>query len=1026
MKILEDLRGYFGQANVSVIYPDHLLRCDRSDSNGTVYQIVYLDYSDDWTRPAGLTIDRAVIEHYYGLPGFLQWNFYYYYITSEQDIDRFKEQKRTVESNQDYARKFVTTEAQFLDLLKSTRDISDHVEHGKDKDIYKQWVSYLKEHSLSFVINEKQYPNYASNVENYLNGEVFSDFNEPVIDNDISESRLFEIKQLNIKKYRLYPTTQNLELGKVNLIHGPNAVGKTSLLDCLELVLTGQNFQKNNDETYEMELVDNDNTLYAYPDKSSPYKSRDFNWYKSWLAKGNNLNNNFNKFNYYNSDAAFRLKMEDDNDNNNLMKVMTDIALGKEVNILEERIEGFKDRFQSKLTQLRNESTHLNAELKDKNDTIEEVKKQTTEPEGSKYLLQRSLEENKWLIKLNSASENYVAAFSETLKTIELASRKIVEINCYIKVVSRNEVNRELQQLKAKDFSYNELQNDLLDCSKEILRLTTVIDAQQQINSYFLELKPYFQHPAFKYFRGLPDLILTKTNQLNDAKEIIRLRKAISNEGLFTGARQEPIEVFIRQSTANVDWADRALSANELAISEIENGITSLNKIISNLKSAGLQFLSHQKYNGHCPLCNSDIEKTELLSAIESARDDFEKSDSLLHLKSERSNLLEQRERAQEILQQGRVIEKLAFILYREPHSLPTVGEILDGSRLREEGADALLSELLKLNTLSSQFQTENLDQAKFESLYAKLSESVAKQVNLTEDFENALASSATDLKRSLILHEKAFEKKNNIEQQIDALFDSRIKDSQELTKFIYDFQSAYNHFNTLGLYLNLEDDPDIYSINQRVLNVTSSFAAHKKAIDDQLQGLETIYIINKQRTAILEKIKELNPKIERAKAAYEQLVVLTEKYNKNQFLFDYIETNKKDLVNIFKFIHSPKEFDDIEFNAGKIELKSKTGRKTLNQISTGQRSALALSIFLGLNKKIFSGPNLILFDDPLSYVDDLNILSFFDYLRELVTGSKKQLFFATANDDVAFLFKKKFEFLGENEFTEIELSRAD
>jgi exonuclease SbcC len=52
--------------------------------------------------------------------------------------------------------------------------------------------------------------------------------------------------------------------------------------------------------------------------------------------------------------------------------------------------------------------------------------------------------------------------------------------------------------------------------------------------------------------------------------------------------------------------------------------------------------------------------------------------------------------------------------------------------------------------------------------------------------------------------------------------------------------------------------------------------------------------------------------------------------------------------------------------------------------------------------------------------------LSFLDYLRELIVKANRQLFFATANDDLAFLFKKKFEFLGEKELKVIPLSRSD
>jgi DNA repair protein SbcC/Rad50 len=92
--------------------------------------------------------------------------------------------------------------------------------------------------------------------------------------------------------------------------------------------------------------------------------------------------------------------------------------------------------------------------------------------------------------------------------------------------------------------------------------------------------------------------------------------------------------------------------------------------------------------------------------------------------------------------------------------------------------------------------------------------------------------------------------------------------------------------------------------------------------------------------------------------------------------------------------------------------------------VSTGQRAALAVSIFLALNSLLKNGPAIILLDDPVAHVDDLNTLSFFDYLREVAVRNKRQIFFATANDKLANLFRKKFDFLGE-QFKEIELNRS-
>jgi len=64
------------------------------------------------------------------------------------------------------------------------------------------------------------------------------------------------------------------------------------------------------------------------------------------------------------------------------------------------------------------------------------------------------------------------------------------------------------------------------------------------------------------------------------------------------------------------------------------------------------------------------------------------------------------------------------------------------------------------------------------------------------------------------------------------------------------------------------------------------------------------------------------------------------------------------------------------------------------------------------------------LIDDPIAHVDDLNSLSFLDYLRELVLMHDRQIYFATASGKLATLFQRKFDFLGEEDFKMIDLSR--
>ena len=78
---------------------------------------------------------------------------------------------------------------------------------------------------------------------------------------------------------------------------------------------------------------------------------------------------------------------------------------------------------------------------------------------------------------------------------------------------------------------------------------------------------------------------------------------------------------------------------------------------------------------------------------------------------------------------------------------------------------------------------------------------------------------------------------------------------------------------------------------------------------------------------------------------------------------------------------------------------------------------------FLAQNAQLKLGPPVMVIDDPVAHVDDMNFLSLLDYLREVVIGSNRQIYFATANSKIAALFERKFDFL-EDGFRRFDLDR--
>ena len=134
------------------------------------------------------------------------------------------------------------------------------------------------------------------------------------------------------------------------------------------------------------------------------------------------------------------------------------------------------------------------------------------------------------------------------------------------------------------------------------------------------------------------------------------------------------------------------------------------------------------------------------------------------------------------------------------------------------------------------------------------------------------------------------------------------------------------------------------------------------------------------------------------------------------------LDQNKAAIESIFSRIHSPVEFSGLGSDFSTVRRVSGEDAP-LTAVSTGQRAALALSIFLAQNSQLAGGPPVVLIDDPIAHVDDLNCLSFLDFLRELVLAGRRQIFFATANDKIASLIERKFDFLGPG-FKRIELTR--
>jgi DNA repair exonuclease SbcCD ATPase subunit len=1032
VNILSTIQNYFGTANVKKLEREQdFFRCVKTTSEGIPYEIIYIDYSDSWRdEEFGKKIEPFLTDDYYEHAGYLQWNFYYCFIDTPENIQIYTENKKRVENDESYARKFVMSETGFEEWLMSIRLISSISTDQLNNDLYSSWINFLREHKLYFVYNEKEYPNFVQWVTDYINGIEFNDVTDEAVNARATvEQPLTKIQDLNLLSFRKQPETTEFVFGRVNLIEGPNATGKTSLFDAIELIITGESNRDHHTQGYSLEFTDVNNRKFSFPDRYNPYKQRDISWYKSAFNKGHNLNNNFKKFNYYASDTAVFMKLDDDRKQNNLEQVIADIALGRELNRLEERIIGFRNRFETEAANISNEETQLSNELAEKNTTLESLKNEIKDPENYKAPLLDKLKSINWIGDSLPDSEANLIFLESSLQSVSNNLSAIIAKSSSFNNISLAQVQSQKSILEGKVNSLNEQKILISTKTREATDLDKKIKGLESTKKCIEEFAKYFKHPEFSSLIGLSTRLVKTDTEISKLNSLIKDSPVIKDISYLR--KSERSSLTINQAEEELDMLMKSLvqtqAETERQINQLESGINELSKIISNIKSQGLRFVEVNPAADNCPLCNTPFEIGQLLPAIEQSRTSFANSGALLDLKHKEQEISRQLTEQRRNLETVQQLKYFAIKLYGEGWRTKTYDNTIATISETEVNLRALNNEFTRLTMLQYQFIKDDLSEQRLTVLQAQLSEDIKLPIKDIPELEQYTLQFNTDLietvKEKILAHE-AIQKAT---KSISEIFDITYPDETSVRASLLNFKEMDSCFSHVQSHIALDKDENPFDVKEKVIEIMAFFETYKNAFNADKEKNKTIKYIEDESQKLSDRIKLIGPRKENSNNAFNLLDKLLTEQNKNDFLSDYIQANKEDISAIFKLIHSPSEFKEIKLENNQLFLIPLNGQpRELNEISAGQRTALAVSVFLSLNKKLTNGPDIILFDDPVTYVDDLNTLSFLDYLRELVLQTNRQLFFATANNDLAFLFKKKFEFLGELEFKKFPLTRAD
>ena len=233
--------------------------------------------------------------------------------------------------------------------------------------------------------------------------------------------------------------------------------------------------------------------------------------------------------------------------------------------------------------------------------------------------------------------------------------------------------------------------------------------------------------------------------------------------------------------------------------------------------------------------------------------------------------------------------------------------------------------------------------------------------------------------------------------------FESRYK------KYFVETERQNISINTLdGLYSQIEKQT---KLNESILNNLIEITEHLNYLNNNKEWIAKTTKI----TELTEKLKIITvAKTELGEAKNTSINYIIDRINKyfNLNIINQIYTKIDPHPNLTHIKFEPKFTEDLpELSIHAYSNDSKRGIAPVLYMSSAQINILSLSIFLA--RSLESKDNIlntIFMDDPIQHLDGINILSFIDLLRTVITEMDRQIIVSTHNESFYRLIKKKID----------------
>jgi len=992
---------------------------------GRPYAVRYFDLGDDLVNTVGHLHDyqNALL----GVSYFnsesktdLRWNHYLYFVTgAPHNGDAFLKAKAAVEADREYARKVVVTEND-LETILDDRPFGLESAAGLPPDPLSIWTHFLDGHHLGFIVDESlQVP---AIVRSIADGERKPLLRAPALpDLDAAEKAASTefLAGIAIQAFRKYPLQKTFDFGTVNLILGVNGVGKTSLLEAIEYLFCGKTRRGGAilpRTIVSGVLADSELTLQTKTTTSSrTLRSRHLVWYGKSELRTLTLDDSFSKFNFLDTDAAVRLTVEKSHER--ISNDLSQLLLGAESAKALDRFERVARQLQDNRKTLENDIAVRDLRRHDAAARIEQVR---TTPRQSDTLFSDLLlglrgvgwvkapttkdEADRLSAPLQAALVNVGILKSlgdsvpDNLEGLESSIRTLAEVEKAIVRLSNEDVARKEEEGRTRVHL------------QALSRRLEAVDALSPIVASGLgEL--YHKRESLERRIGDRSTILAKAEA---AVSALAPKKGLRQMVLFR-ALAERIEL-VRSTDQRIEAARKALVA-------FEHSQNILRSLQQRLGSSAREIIQHTGDVTHCPMCRAEYSEAELKRRFDEAA---------RGVVTEESDLLRSELQAAEALYQERVVE-LGALRALEHYAEADLGKSSVDLAIRRvkkdrEEVDTLQAELETVRATLVIHETKGWT---FQRLVELASAADIPDSTVTLDRIDSVRAAIHQEQKGLLATvqkleaegEKArarvaeigikYELANPSAAELARTVAGRRRVAEERRRAIVGLR---DQLSFRGLSSATELEPHLREAQDLAVRLRTAVAKEK-------QDSDVIVRESKLLNDALAEIEGARVKLKRVDSAEAVIHDLLSQQSERLLTETVLRENAAQIGSTFAKLHAPNEFD-VVVNGNLTIVRRGSGKVDLDEMSSGQRAAYALSLFLAMNARLRTGPKLLLFDDPVAHVDDINTLLLLDHLRDIALSGQRQVFFATADSKIGALFGRKFRFLGER-FKQIELARV-